>query len=325
MVEAHRLVVGNSLNVACPVGTSKPDPNANGWLNADGTISNCSGTPQLLAGKPYFPGNGEEFQNGGFMDYNFSNVNAIYNGLTAQFIERLGHYLTLNANYTYSHTIDDGNFTTFINLPQNEFNQQAERANSNQDARHRFIANFTADAPHHGFAKNFEFSSVITIQSGRPFTMFTGGDSNGDGNPVTDRVGLTGRNSYIGQPLRSWDLRISRSFHLSERMHLDLMMDAFNVLNRQNVDEVFSVYGSPVLCGAVPQHFGDGPSLQAQAGQAACPTMASLAAAGQIPTPPPGVGIPNQFGIPPTANSNFGTPRTMLNPRQLQFAVKFSF
>jgi outer membrane receptor protein involved in Fe transport len=322
MVEAHRLVVGNSLNVACPVGTSKPNPNANGWLNVNGTISNCSGTPQLLVGKPYFPGNGQEFQNGGFMDYNFSNVNAIYHGLTAQFIERIGHYFNLNANYTYSHTIDDGNFTTFINLPQNEFNQAAERANSNQDARHRFIANFTADAPHHGFAKNFEFSSVITLQSGRPFTMFTGGDSNGDGNPVTDRVGISGRNAYTGPPLYSWDLRISRFFQITERLRLDLMVDAFNTLNRQNVDEVFSVYGSPVFCGATPQRFGDAASLKAQSGQAVCPTIAQLTASGQIPA---GAALPSQFGIPPVANTNFGTPRTMLNPRQLQFAVKFSF
>jgi hypothetical protein len=108
-------------------------------------------------------------------------------------------------------------------------------------------------------------------------------------------------------------------------MRLDLMVDAFDALNRQNVDEVFSVYGSPVLCGAAPAHFGDAASLQAQRGQAVCPSMASLVASGQIPTPPPGVTIPAQFGIPPTANSNFGTPRTMLNPRQLQFAVKFSF
>ena len=27
----------------------------------------------------------------------------------------------LTANYTYSHTIDNGNFTTFINLPPNQF------------------------------------------------------------------------------------------------------------------------------------------------------------------------------------------------------------
>jgi len=122
MVQAHRLVLGNGLNTSCPVGTSKPgNPQpppppagppgppfnssigAQGWLNPDGTISACAGTPQLLAGKPYFSGN--EFSNGGFLDYNNSVVNAIYHGFTLQAIERVGKYFSLNANYTFSHII----------------------------------------------------------------------------------------------------------------------------------------------------------------------------------------------------------------------------
>jgi outer membrane receptor protein involved in Fe transport len=327
MVQSHRLVLGNGLNVTCPVGTSKPDPNANGWLNANGSVSNCDGSPTLLVGKPYFDDQatrfGLEFPNGGFLDYNYNIVNAIYHGLTLQAMERMGRYFNLNANYTFSHIIDNGNFTTFINLPQNQFDNISERANSNQDVRHRFVANFSASTPNKGLAllRNWTVSSIITIQAGRPFTMFTGGDSNGDTNPVTDRVGLSGRNAYVGQPLRTWDLRIARGIQFDERHRLDFMFDAFNVLNRQNIDEVFSVYGSPVFCGAVPQRFGDAASLAIQQGAAACPTMADLTAAGQIP---PGL-LPPQFFVPPSPNPNFGTPRTMLNPRQLQFAIKFSF
>ena len=327
MVEAHRLVLGNGLNTSCPVGTGKANnpSTAQGWLNPDGTISDCEGNPTLLVGKPFF--SGQEFSNGGFLDYNISVVNAIYHGLTFQAIERLGKYFNLNANYTYSHIIDNGNFTTFINLPQNQFDNKSERASSNQDARHRFVASFTASTPNHGLAKNFNFSSIVTVQSGRPFTMFTGGDSNGDTNPVTDRVGLSGRNSYIGQPLRTWDFRVSRFFQLNERVKIELVLDAFNLLNRQNVDEVATVYGSPVFCGATPRHFEDAASLAIQQGAAVCPTEASLEASGAIPPAAlPGQPLrPPQFGIPPVANPTFGTPRAVLNPRQLQFAVKFSF
>jgi hypothetical protein len=145
--------------------------------------------------------------------------------------------------------------------------------------------------------------------------MFTGGDSNGDTNPVTDRVGLVGRNTYIGDPLRSWDLRVSRYFQIKERERLELVFDAFNLLNRPNVDEIFSVYGSPIFCGAQPQHYKDAASLAVQAGTAGCPAF----------TPPAGVVVPAQFFVPPVPNGNFGTPRTMLNPRQLQFAAKFTF
>jgi len=328
MVQAHRLVLGNGLNTSCPQGTSKPQnpqgppgipgppfnsPAAQGWLNPNGTVSDCEGTPWLLAGKPVFQGN--EFSNGGFLDYNFNIVNAIYHGLTLQAIERMGKYFSLNANYTYSHIIDNGNFTTFINLPQNQFDNRSERGNSNQDVRQRFVVNFSANTPEHGIARNFGFSGIVTIQTGRPFTEFVGGDANGDTNPVTDRVGIIGRNTYIGDPLRTVDLRVSRYFQLGERKRLIFMFDAFNLFNRQNVDEVFSVYGSPIFCGGVPKHFGDAPSLQAQAGQAVCPVF----------TPPPGVVVPATFAVPPIANTNFGTPRTMLNPRQLQFALKFTF
>jgi hypothetical protein len=221
----------------------------------------------------------------------------------------------MNANYTFSHIIDNGNFTTFINLPQNQFDNRSERANSNQDVRHRFVANFTASAPEKSFLRHFELGSIITIQSGRPFTMFVGGDANGDTNPVTDRVGLIGRNTYIGDPLRSWDLRVSRFFRISEHVKLDLIVDAFNLLNRSNVDEIFSVYGSPIFCGDVPKRYKDGPSLAIQQGQSPCPAF----------VPPAGVTVPAQFFVPPSPNPSFGTARTMLNPRQIQLAAKLSF
>ena len=127
---------------------------------------------------------------GGLLDYNNNVADAVYHGLTVTALEKMGRYLNLTANYTYSHTIDNGNFTTFINLPENQFDYQDERANSNQDARHRLVTNFTASTPDHGFARNFEFSSIITLQSGRPFTLFAGNDTFGDvAGGSTDRVG----------------------------------------------------------------------------------------------------------------------------------------
>jgi outer membrane receptor protein involved in Fe transport len=315
-VGSHRLILGNGLNTPCPQGTSKPQNPAiaQGWVNPDGTLSNCTGTPFLLAGKPVFT-DSLEFPNGGFLDYNNGVVNAFYHGLALQLTQRIGRKLYLNANYTYSHIIDNGNFTTFINLPQNQFDYASEKATSNQDVRHRFIANFNLAAPDKSFLRNFSLSGILTLQSGRPFTVFTGGDSNGDTNPVTDRVGLIGRNTYTGDALRALDLRVSRFFQLREGVKLDLIFDAFNLLNRPNVDEVFSVYGSPIFCGAVPTQYQDSASLAIQRGQATCPAFA----------PPAGIRVPAQFFVPPTPNSNFGTPRTMLNPRQLQFAAKFSF
>ena len=56
----------------------------------------------------------------GLDDYNNGVANAAYHGGTLTVIERRKNF-NLTANYTYSHAIDNGNFTTFINLPPNQF------------------------------------------------------------------------------------------------------------------------------------------------------------------------------------------------------------
>jgi len=246
------------------------------------------------------------YNNAGLMYYLDGTGSAKYDGLTLSVNDRLGQYFRFNANYTWSHTRDDGTFTTFVSTPQDLYQRGLEAADSVQDVRHRFIGNLTVSAPQHSFARNFEFSSIVNLQSGRPFTIFVGNDVNGDTNPVTDRVGLSPRNAYRGDHLYSVDMRLSRIIHINERTALDLAFDAFNVFNRQNVDEVTSVYGGGTVdfCGAQPVQFKDGASLAIQQGQVTCPA--------------------NNGGAP-FPNPLFGTPRTMFNPRQLQISAKFTF
>jgi len=384
-VGAHKLVRGNNLNFPCPVGTTKsgttdpltifpggPGEWIPGLLNPNGTTSTCTGTPTLGSGAiqglgPFFGGalnSGLQTISAGLIDYNNDVANAVYHGVTVSGLERLGKHFTLNANYTYSHTIDNGNFTTFVNLPVNQFDYRAERSNSNQDLRHRFVTNFTIEAPTTGWYRNFQFSSIVTVQTGRPFTIFTGGNTLNDlASSNTDRVGgapffsgATGasgcvtvdrcetvvpRNTYFGDPLRTWDLRIGRTFHLTEGKKLDLMMDAFNLFNRANVDEVTPVYGSPVFCGGViPKHYRDAATMAIFNGTATCPvgpiqvvpgvpqagTLAPTPITGTLPTCNFAPACPDHLlFIPFSPNQNFGQPRTMLNPRQLQFAAKFTF
>ena len=220
-------------------------------------------------------------------------------------MERAGRYFRLNANHTFAKTLEDGKFLVFVDTPQSNDQRALERALSNQNVTHRFVTNFVADAPEHSFLRNFQLSNIVTVQSPRPFTLFVGFDANNDGNPVTDRVGTSGRNTYFGDNLRSWDLRVSRVIHLSERHQLQLMADVFDLLNRPNVDEVYSVYGTYDFCGGlVPHRYKDAVSRLAQSGSqfGTCPA-----------------------GGPPFPNALFGTPRTTLNPRQFQFAAKFTF
>jgi hypothetical protein len=362
------------------VGTTKPGPTDSaavpGLVNTNGSFSPCAGTPTpgtgALAGlAPFFGGifnSGLQTLSGGLEDYNNDVSDAIYHGGTVTVIERIKNF-NLTANYTYSHTIDNGNFTTFINLPVNQFDFTNERANSNQDARHRLVTNFTATGPEDmWYTRHFTLSSIITLQSGRPFTMFYGNNTFNDvAGGATDRVGgapvggkcpsvancgtMISRNTYIGDPLYAWDLHLGRYFQLTERMKLDLSVDAFNLLNRSNVDEVTSVYGSPVFCGGangaspvIPRHYRDATSRLIQAGSGGgitCPNgMAGETPIFAGPPAPPGIQVGNlavtpitpigpipgvQLFIPDSPNATFGLPRTMLNPRQFQFAAKFSF
>jgi outer membrane receptor protein involved in Fe transport len=399
-VGAHRLVRGNNINVPCPVGTTDPtqagtvnsgngvtssiiDPGTwplgppglfpdavPGLVTPNAGFSKCSsGTPTLgtgaLAGLgPFFqgagPASGLQSMSYGLLDYNNGVANAVYHGGTFTVIERVKNF-NMTANYTYSHTIDNGNFTTFINLPVNQFDYAAERSNSNQDARHRLVTNFTATGPEdRWYTRHFILSSIITLQSGRPFTIFYGNNTFNDvAGGATDRVGgspvagsctstatcntVIPRNTYIGDPLYTWDLHLSRYFQLTERMKLELSVDAFNLLNRSNVDEVTSVYGSPVFCGnAIPRHYRDGISRAIQAGAASTACPAGLPGETPILAFPGGPVVGQNAvtpievinGVPPSAtslfipdnpNSTFGLPRTMLNPRQFQLAAKFTF
>ena len=292
----------------CTPGTAADIPA--GWPAGKAYYYHTSVGPLAAGGSP-------AFANSGLLYFTDNSGNSIYHGGTLQISERIKNF-SLNANYTLSHTLDDGTFTTFVSTPQDLYDRAAERANSNQDIRHRFITNFTADGPKDSFLRKFSFSSIITLQSGRPFTEFVGFDANGDTNPVTDRVGDEPRNSYYGDHLYSWDLRLSRYFEIKEKLRVDLMVDAFNVLNRPNVDEVTSVYGAAVFCGSGPQpmHYKDSGTAATQAQAIAFDTGTGP------PTCPLSLGL---TPAPPVPNALFGTPRTMLNPRQFQFAAKFSF
>ena len=318
-VSAHHLVRAENLNVCPPfgaaAGTTVPSVSPG--------IPNCTPPPpppaNWPAGKAYFgaPGTtgGAAFNNAGLLYYTDNSGNSNYNGLTLQLTERFNKIFTLNANYTWSHTFDDGTFTTFVSTPQDLYDRPLEYANSNQDVRQRFVTNFSLEGPKDSFLRNFTFSNIVTLQTPRPFTLFVGFDANGDTNPVTDRVGNAPRNSYYGDDLYSWDLRVARYFQFRERYRLDLSVDAFNVLNRANVDEVTSVYGAAVFCGPVPGRYNDAATHATQAAANA------FDAGSGPPTCPSVLPVPS----PPVPSASFGSPRTVLNPRRFQFGAKISF
>src|SRR5438445_2327697 len=309
-VSAHHQVRAENLNV-CPVNTHN-DAGATpslttGWYQCgSNAFGNYTPPPaDFTPGKSFFQ---SVLIPVGLLYYTDNSGNSVYHGLTLSATEKMGQYFRLNANYTFSKTLDYVTVTTFVSTPQDLYHRSLERANSNQDVRHRFLANFTAAAPKskdtNVALRDWEVSGILTLQGARPFTIFVGHDANNDTNPVTDRVGLAARNTYWGDKLKTVDLRFSRALPLHERQKVELAADVFNIMNRNNVDEVDSVYTSPDFCGTAPHNYNDAVSKKIQALQS--------------------TGGPCTGGVP-FPNPDFGRPRKVFNARQFHLSFKYSF
>ena len=86
-----------------------------------------------------------------------------------------------------------------------------------------------------------------------------------------------------------------------------MALDVFNDLNRPNVTDVRSVYGTYNFCdGQMPTRYKDVASRKIQTDP--------LSFIGTCPA-----------AVPLFPNPGFGAPRVMFNPRQLQLALKYCF
>jgi hypothetical protein len=120
-------------------------------------------------------------------------VNASYDSLISTYSYRMRHGLTLNANYTWSHSIDTTSYE--IGFQQTDpSNQALNRASSDYDVRHNFSLAAVWEVPflrgRHDFVGNvlggWMISPIVTKHSGFPFGALIGScdtnnDFNGDG------------------------------------------------------------------------------------------------------------------------------------------------
>jgi len=158
--------------------------------------------------------------------------------------------LKVKAQYTLSRTTDD--VEGLFDLPANNHDLQLERGRSEFDKRHRFNLAAVLDLP-----MQFRVGSILTLASGVPFDITTGFDDNGD-NVVNDRpLGVT-RNTGRGPGFAQLDLRLSKLLQLpiffdaqdrdkGEFRNLELSLDVFNVLNRNNLTDVVGELSSPLF------------------------------------------------------------------------------
>lgn len=223
-----------------------------------------------------------------------SRWNSEWNGLLVDFNKRMSHHFSGGISYTWSKGIDDGPNPSFVLIPQDSGNLRAERAISSDSVGQRFVLNTTIDGPTrmNAFVNNFHLSTIVSLQSPNYFTKFAGFDANGDIFGNNDRVGIEPRNTFKGDSYQSVDLRLARTFKVSERMSVEAMAEAFNLFNTVNVRFFNTVYGAADFCNFNP------------AAQRCSATQRFLE------------------GSP---NPNYGTPRAVFNPRQIQLALRLTF
>jgi hypothetical protein len=217
-----------------------------------------------------------------------SRANSNYHSLQTRFQQRLSRGLSVLASYTWSKSIDDAsNFFTSAgdpNFPQDSFNTRAERGRSNFDVRHRLSVSYSYELPlgrgralvsDNGWLTSvltgWETYGIVTLQSGRPFTVAllsdidnsgTGRSSlgfgandrpNAVGNPVLDNptperwfnaaafafpprgtFGNAGRNILDGPGYQNVNASLVKNTALSERLNLQLRAEVFNLFNHPN-------------------------------------------------------------------------------------------
>jgi hypothetical protein len=91
--------------------------------------------------------------------------------------------------------------------------------------------------------KGWQLASIFSYASALPFNIQTGSDRNFD-TAINDRPYGVGRNTGRGFNFTSLDIRLSRTFRMTERFRIEAMAESFNVLNRVNWQLPNNIFGT---------------------------------------------------------------------------------
>jgi hypothetical protein len=126
-----------------------------------------------------------------------------YNGMFVRADKRYAGGLQFGGSYTYGRffsnndaSLGEGGTAQSPQTPQSYFDYGSEWSVSGFDRRHRFVANYLWElpGPKGGWLGaaigGWSLAGITQTQSGAPFTIRTGVDSNGDGNAGSDRPNI---------------------------------------------------------------------------------------------------------------------------------------
>ncbi|HET8965666.1 MAG TPA: hypothetical protein VFN20_05600 [Candidatus Acidoferrum sp.] len=237
-------------------------------------------------------------------------------------------HLQFTANYTWAHSLDFGqNATTFSDT--NDLlvptDIRGEYGNSIFDVRNRFVASAVAESPWHvsgwvGYLTNdWLLAPIVSAQNGLPYSLVTSGTppsvavtDPGNGTVTTfaplgagvngsngrKGIDVVGRNTFQMPRTVNMDLRLSKKIRFGERYSAELIGEAFNLFNHQNVTGINNTGYIVSTSGTVTN----------SAGTATCSSSA------------PCLSYNSAFGSVTSSNSNFA-----FSPRQIQIGFRFLF
>jgi hypothetical protein len=178
-----------------------------------------------------------------------------YDGLHFSFVQRPVGWGSYRVSYTWSKSLDNvGEF--FFSSPVNLSNIWQDYGRSDDDQRHRVVFDGTihsslapANTPWQHVSRGFQLSGMLQYYSALPLNLTSGVTTvqGTAGRPIVNGA-FIGRNVGEGNDNFIVSGRLSRTFALKERVHLEAMAEAFNALNHRNNLTRNAAFGS----GAYP-------------------------------------------------------------------------
>ncbi len=169
-----------------------------------------------------------------------SAFDSYYHAFTVSLDHRFSNKLTLLTHYTFSKAIDNSvDFFPIFQEIAYPLQPGLERSLSIQDVRNRFVASGVWDLNYskNVWLRNFRFSTIVNLTSGKPYNLLAGMDLDGSGDfPPADRPFGISRNAGVTPGFASADLRLERNFSPKESYKIKAYVEAFNLFNRVNID-----------------------------------------------------------------------------------------
>jgi hypothetical protein len=238
------------------------------------------------------------------INYFDTNNESWYHGLQAKLNKRFSRGLQFLVSYTFSKSLDLAGSPASgggaVGGPQSVTLFEQSKGPSGFDVKHRFVTSYVWDLPFgegHALARggilkpileNWQFSGIITLSTGRPFTVFLNTGVNngapswpnriGDGKladpgpdlwfdindfvaPPPNTYGDSGRGVLYAPGTQTIDVSLSRVFPIGDRFRLQFRADAFNLFNTPQFGFPNQNIGSPTA-GRITTTIADNRSMQ---------------------------------------------------------------